>query len=490
MNQSDMNQEEQRFADMLHAVRSGSPQPDEGFLDALKAKSTQAFLSDDQAQPAGAQKQHVKTFKKLIPMAIAACAIVAFSAWLLLPNGELAQSAYAEIAAAVENSASTPMVHVLETRDVRKREHWMFFQPYRRITKHANGVIEYMDLETRRHYRYEPRDKKITIDYEDGEWEWARSLSCFDLIVRGIELARRKGGRITKSSTKLNGQNLTVFVMTEMYGGGKESTMRVVVDPETERLVQFEALHGEELLQRMSFEYPNDGPADMYAAGVPRDAAIVDVSPSEEVDELFNEIETAKARFLSKFAAIECSALHSFDGSVPKEPTAVITVSYWRGDRGRQELYPAWVSATAKPHAEQLRILRDTIPAESIDGLRGWLRGRRPGRIIISDKYLTCRYVLDPEGDLSSDNSNFFDPRFDVPPVVKRSWRLDVPWDALRRDVTTSVGRWGELAGLEGRWARHPGARHPNSSYNPSRDYICERFYNPDDLFTLTLGPG
>ena len=107
MNKSEeTDREESRFAEMLGAVESQSPAPDQVFLKRLKKESTQAFLAAETRQSAHERTKRMRIFKKVIPPAAAACIVAGITAavvFLTLGNGG-ATSAWAEVQERIRNA--------------------------------------------------------------------------------------------------------------------------------------------------------------------------------------------------------------------------------------------------------------------------------------------------------------------------------------------------------------------------------------------------
>lgn len=90
MDNKEINREESHFAEMLGAIESPTHEPDEAFLNKLKAESTQTFLDAGTGRLSQKRTKKMKIFRKFIPTATAACIIVGITVavvFLTVGNG-------------------------------------------------------------------------------------------------------------------------------------------------------------------------------------------------------------------------------------------------------------------------------------------------------------------------------------------------------------------------------------------------------------------
>lgn len=81
MTTDEMNQEERRFAELLEVANGGLPPCDAQFINRLKQQTTDAFQAD--ARPESQRSIVMKAFKRLAPIAAAACVLVTVGVLLL-----------------------------------------------------------------------------------------------------------------------------------------------------------------------------------------------------------------------------------------------------------------------------------------------------------------------------------------------------------------------------------------------------------------------
>ena len=204
----------------------------------------------------------------------AVCLIAALS--LLLLSSSTTEPAYAELLRVVENSQTAEWTHMHGSFDGTAVELWYGLQPFRAFMI-TEDYIQGRDLTHQ--FMYEPETRTVTILAlgEDDTPDLLRSSgSLYEYLLAEIGVSEEAGAKVTRSESVLEGRPCLVFSITGLRG----RRTRIVVDDEAQRVVTIE----EELEGRravLTADYPGAGPADMYEAGVPRDARIVRVDGPE-----------------------------------------------------------------------------------------------------------------------------------------------------------------------------------------------------------------
>jgi len=443
------------------------------------------------------------------PAASAACITIGSVVGLCLLFGRgMVQPAYAELVEVMKSSMQVEWLHIvakeydgnkkhlkwtwIESEDFEREERWFSLQPFQEFNKRRGGYVGFIDYANRRGYEYNPNSRTLTIDYENApDLVQEYQAQCLRAV---FGLSAPKDSKITKKHKKINGKTLTVF-NKEVPG---ESSRRWFVDPKTKLMSRFELVDYEDKERIvLAYGYPEKGPADIYELGVPRDAKVIDLSPPREIEELVDKAIAAERQFPSRFFAIECKLLESIEDSAPPArhpsdtsfqedtrlygidnqiaPAAVITVTYRKGDNGRRDIYPIWVSEPSDPDSDdylkQLAAVKKTIPAENNEALKAWTQNRLPSQIMIFDKGDMFAFQLDRYGSLVKrprrydprDRAAFHNVNFWRPP--NNRYDLDHYYESL----TSQTSPWGELIGIA------IGDERYKCYYNPERDYICER---------------
>ena len=210
----------------------------------------------------------------------------------LTPNPGPQGSAYAELIQAVENARKAQWTHFLEMDG---SENWVSFKPFLLFSK-KDGKVTSIDKKANVQQEYDPDTKTLTLSLPTlGDRLDTDADNMLDAIVHRIE-DPESGVKVVKSTEKINGRDTTVYTVT-FKEDKKERTLRLFVDPEKKRWI------GGEDWNKKTFEvdYPEKGPADIYALGVPKDAKVVD-KRKESAQKI---VQTATEKRKSRAAAEE-----------------------------------------------------------------------------------------------------------------------------------------------------------------------------------------
>jgi hypothetical protein len=171
----------------------------------------------------------------------------------------------------------------------------------------AEHAVEYHDLKTAIYFKYIPEEKTIYRLPEPGGLKKFHTdqVALMRKLIRGeiaigplfpeIEMTGPKTREI-----KEDGATWTAYEWTPRQPGRLEHSTaktRLLVDPQTKlpRYWDVEWLGGEK--RRREFHYPDSGPADILAMGVPADSKRVDRVPDDDLERLLNGMATGRNRF-------------------------------------------------------------------------------------------------------------------------------------------------------------------------------------------------
>jgi len=247
---------------------------------AVSAFTPPAGLKDQireqiRAEQPSPRRRATRLLRVLVPAAAAAALLIAASLWLFSSNGS-SSAAYAEMLAAVENSRSAEWIHMVS--DDGKEEGWASLRPYRVFRKSAQGSVEFDDAESHRSLRYDPGKNKVRIQDSMLDSDVKRFGSFLDYVMNMIEADRDRGAEFEKSRCVINGRQCIVYSVSAPDG---KSCKKLTADPRSNRIVRFEIIEQDQQVA-MDFDYPESGPEDIYALGVPRDAEVIDVRTRDE----------------------------------------------------------------------------------------------------------------------------------------------------------------------------------------------------------------
>ena len=249
---------------------------------------------------------------------VAAAVLIAL-VFALRPSG----IAWSQVAEAVR---AMPWVHMKAVAgEGQSRESWISFS--RNLCAMRDGyLVQYADLGSGIRYEYDlPQKKLYRLSVHDGAAEDFKSAEgLFQAIFRGD--AVREGGfaglRIVKQRQQRvteQGRRWIVYALElERLGGGLEPpreiptiSMVIRVNPETmlpdsATITQgkfkvpqpdAKAVTRDAVKHEVVFDYPAEGPADIYALGVPRDAPVDDRMPPPDLDRIIKMVQEHRRDF-------------------------------------------------------------------------------------------------------------------------------------------------------------------------------------------------
>ena len=221
-----------------------------------------------------------KHWPKLAAVA-AVLAVAVFGSWLFQTGPDMASSAYAELIQAVDNISEVEWVHV-DIDGFEVREGWMSFRPYRQCYATAKQVI-YEDGPSGRQYSYEQSSQTITVELLDGDASMRQKSSFLSFTSTALDTWKQnERAEVLKNHETVEGKDYTIYTV-RITKQPKEGLLEVTIDSEAKRVVRVKLAGGslpEPIIWRL--DYPQTGPADIYALGVPRDAKIVDRTRSPD----------------------------------------------------------------------------------------------------------------------------------------------------------------------------------------------------------------
>jgi len=256
---------------------------------------------------------------------------------------------WAQVVAAVQ---AKPWIHgTVKWPDGRTHESW--FSPLRQVS--AGGDSEQLvfnDYREKVRYIYDSQEKTLVFEPESPAVT-ERSLSfqrLFDAIYRGnakldnpfpeMEIVNQK-----KRHLREGGRSWIEYQL-ELRADWGDVRLTFRVDPQSrlvESMTDITTPRGDASREKHSevkwtFDYPEQGPADIYALGVPRTATIDDRVPKGELARLYDGVKNGRDRFPRTYLAIVTHSLRS--GSQP------IPMFIWRKEKKWRREYRLPVAGT------------------------------------------------------------------------------------------------------------------------------------------------
>jgi hypothetical protein len=216
-------------------------------------------------------------------------------------------------------------------------------------------------------------------------------------------------------------------------------------------------------IMRMAVDYPAKGPEDIYAVGVPRDAKIVDKTPSTEVLALVDKIERAAEAEPKQMCEYSVELSEKFRQPYPPWFGVSVEVRYVKGDFVRRHRYRGIPTKGNEQWLTELQAFREAILDGGLKALEAWLAERKPVQILFANTTAggTTIFALDATGTLER-------TELSMPPIVTQELarprrRPLLPLGGVTELASESTGQWGKLVGFGGMY------------FNPQRDYLCEK---------------
>lgn len=256
------------------------------------------------------------------------------------------------IAAAVLVLPTFPSVSWAQVADALRAKTWirgqityangnkgtLWISPERRIwAQNIDPSVSYFDGKEQVKYEYRGGDGPITklpLGEEDAQRVLPLDAVALDQDSIGPWLfGSEKIVKQERREVKEGGASWIEFHLTMARGEMNQAVLRV--DPKTKlpAYVLFTSPHNKEKVTKFEFDYPAEGPADIYAAGVKPEIAIVDRMPSKLALKVLREMAASRAK-IGDFRLIVGHTMHHV-GATEVCPGSVVSRKgdRWRVDR-------------------------------------------------------------------------------------------------------------------------------------------------------------
>jgi hypothetical protein len=237
-------------------------------------------------------------------------------------------------------------------------EFWLSLPRELSATRHGE-FARYDDWRAGIRYEFDPQKKLLVRQplTENGEFESAARM--FRAIFRADpHVGFISGQRIVKRdrrSINIDGRSWLEYEWAlSRYYDGKTATATMRVDPERNLPFFLQIVAAGESV-RYDFDYPADGPPDIYALGIPRESRVDDRLPSLETSRIARVVEAGRKDLDRYFAVVY-------------EYLTQAHLVWRKGDKWRVELYF---------FRGELSQLRSPAPGED---MIGWWKGQMKGK--------------------------------------------------------------------------------------------------------------
>ncbi|MCK4999819.1 MAG: hypothetical protein KAS23_09795 [Anaerohalosphaera sp.] len=199
------------------------------------------------------------------------------------------------LADVVKSMKKMPWIHMTVTINYPDKkdtkENWGCFDPSIDIQQDSDGAVRYIDYGKRVMYEYNPAANEIVISPRTDEYNVAGPISPFEIIDGFIKSANEDGNDIARQKTEQDGISVEIISISS-----KVQDITLVCDIERNLVLSMTAEAtipetGAKVNAHGAFDYPDNGPQDIYALGVPKNATITDTRPKGNVKDLTDEIQ-------------------------------------------------------------------------------------------------------------------------------------------------------------------------------------------------------
>jgi hypothetical protein len=245
---------------------------------------------------------------------------------------------FSEIAKAMEE---VPWMHASSSGFERGltgvADQWIGFQSKIQAGRWADGKASFWNLREHRRAEYDPSSNTITLTYIKDN-EYPLNLASPAMLLESMhKMLKDQGAEIVARMGEFQGRRVQVQeISLRNVGPNKEShTVTFYVDPRNNRLyaAQVSGVDAEGhvvIAGGITFDYPETGPQDIYDLGVPRNAQIVDQTPPDEFQAVWERYRRIRAEATKEYLAIITHAEHG-------DMISMVDVDYRSGRKYRLE---------------------------------------------------------------------------------------------------------------------------------------------------------
>ncbi len=229
---------------------------------------------------------------------LAAAAVIIIAAFVVIhQSGGSIDGATVAFAQITENMKNMPWLHAIvgEAEAVGDRlEAWVCFERRIMVTKHASGEVRFQDDLKQIVQVFDPDANTITISLGTPDALAGMGSSALDFPKLAIKLFEDAGEKVVRETGKYKGKDAKIFKMSGFLGG-MEMKVEMIVDRDKDILLflnqkAFDETGTLKMEANGYFDYPENGPNNIYEAGVPTSAKIASSEKEKTAyDNVFEE---------------------------------------------------------------------------------------------------------------------------------------------------------------------------------------------------------
>ena len=225
-------------------------------------------------------------------------------------------------------------------------EYWYSFDMEIEAQKYENGILRFYDYKTLLGHCYTPESNEVTVSRIPENRLFAVGAGApWDFLDKtGEELAKNEGATITHETDESNNvETYKVRVPRGTPEGSLGIEEWIFTADSLSHLVISLKLQGYDPngsfmeVAEASFDYPDNGPMDIYEIGAPQIAAVIDNRVSSEVEEIISNYRAARKKVIPRYMAL--IARSYFDKHIDSEVISGVDIIYTDGQLQRFERY-------------------------------------------------------------------------------------------------------------------------------------------------------
>jgi len=326
------------------------------------------------------------------------------------------------------------------------------------------SAVLLLDCKTNRKYLYDAQKRTITVSYMEQDYAGMYRMyvsSPLHLMDDIIEKRIREEAYIMHGKARYNGRDAIIYRFDVSLGKGVVEQSQWVVDaqshlPIINEVARVTADGKVRRSYRFAFDYPESGPEDIYALGVPRDAKVIDKTPKPDVEEILKTYHSYKDKTLKRYIAII---------SVHNKP---VYIEYSDEAHKRVERYELAINGW---EWQEKKSVYQSQMGDTFDSVYSWLKSTNVMHLTSVELYdgIFC-YKIDAS-DMRDSKPPSRGREFSLPGyLVNLGWpRIEFEGNIVEDDYSRANG----LICIEQKYNRYYIA--------PNRGYICQRIMSMTD---------
>lgn len=333
---------------------------------------------------------------KTVRVATAAIIIIAAVIGINYFGGSI-DGAGVVLADVVENMKKMPWIHAKVTMDYTGTkvtyETWKCFKPSIDVTVHGDGAITYYDFSKKKMHEYNPGSNTIRISPKTDEYNLPGPGSPTEMIPAILENARKENAEIIREKNELDGVSVEIISIVSKNLNGTlvcDIERNLVLTMESEAVIPE---NGKKVTSEATFYYPDEGPRDIYALGVPEEAIVIDTVPKGTLKDLTDELQRRFDNGIGDHTAVILDS-HVDDDGVLRP--SLISIMRQQGKLKRFDQYFAFDSSKRRDKLKSLyEDVKDRWPEFTIEQIEAVVKDEALERQILFDgkqSYLLSRF--------------------------------------------------------------------------------------------------